>query len=195
MKQPLVGVLALQGAFREHIKTLDALGAPTREIRKLEELADIDALVIPGGESTTIGKLLTEFDMLPAVKEKISNGMPVFGTCAGMILLCDQIQDSNQPRIGLLHANVRRNAFGRQVDSFEADLPIPELGEQPFPAVFIRAPLILSTGDDVQTMATVEQGGQILPIAVRQGNILACSFHPELTPDTRFHNYFLEMCR
>lgn len=195
MKQPLVGVLALQGAFREHIKTLDTLGAPTREIRKLEELADIDALVIPGGESTTIGKLLTEFDMLPAVKEKISNGMPVFGTCAGMILLCDQIQDSNQPRIGLLHANVRRNAFGRQVDSFEADLPIPELGEQPFPAVFIRAPLILSTGDDVQTMATVEQGGQILPVAVRQDNILACSFHPELTPDTRFHNYFLEMCR
>ena len=194
-KNPLVGVLALQGAFREHVAALARLGAATREVRQLRDMAGIDTMVIPGGESTTMGKLLTDLEMLEPLRARISGGMPVYGSCAGLILLCRSIEGSEQPRLGVLDAVVRRNAFGRQVDSFEADLTIPELGAEPLPAVFTRAPVILSTGPEVRVLARVEMDGAERAVAVRQGRILATSFHPELTPDTRFHRYFLDICR
>ena len=193
-KYPLIGVLALQGAFREHVAALTRLGAPTREVRQLKDMEGIGAMVIPGGESTTIGKLLVDLGMLEPLRERIEGGMPVYGSCAGLILLCRHIEGSEQPRLGVLDATVRRNAFGRQVDSFEADLAIPELGPEPLPAVFIRAPVILSTGPAVQVLARVEMDGAERAVAVREGRILATSFHPELTPDTRFHQYFLNLC-
>lgn len=194
-KNPLVGVLALQGAFREHVAALTRLGAATREVRQLRDMDGIDAMVIPGGESTTMGKLLTDLEMLEPLRARISGGMPVYGSCAGLILLCRNIEGSAQPRLGILDATVRRNAFGRQVDSFEAELPIPELGAEPLPAVFIRAPVILATGPEVRVLARVEMDGAERAVAVRQGRVLATSFHPELTPDTRFHRYFLDICR
>ena len=192
----LVGVLALQGAFREHAAAVSRLGADVRELRQRRHLDGIDALILPGGESTVMGKLLTELDMLEPVRERIAAGMPVYGSCAGLILLCETIEDSTQPRIGLLHASVRRNAFGRQVDSFETDLAVKGL-DAPLRAVFIRAPLITAVGPDVDVPARVDmtahggEGERI--VAVRQGNILATSFHPELTPDTRLHAAFLRM--
>ena len=194
-KGPLIGVLALQGAFREHVAALNRLGAATRELRQLKDLEGIDALVIPGGESTTMGKLLVDLEMLAPLRARIEAGMPVYGSCAGLILLCRRIEGSEQPRLGVLDATVRRNAFGRQVDSFEANLEIPELGPEPLPAVFIRAPVILATGPEVRILARVQMDGAERAVAVRQGRILATSFHPELTPDTRFHCYFLEICR
>lgn len=194
-KNPLVGVLALQGAFREHVAALTRLGAATREVRQLRDMAGIDAMVIPGGESTTMGKLLTDLEMLEPLRARIREGMPVYGSCAGLILLCRNIEGSEQPRLGILDATVRRNAFGRQVDSFEADLVIPELGAEPLPAVFIRAPVILATGPEVRVLARVEMDGAERAVAVRQDRVLATSFHPELTPDTRFHRYFLDICR
>ncbi len=194
-KNPLVGVLALQGAFREHVAALTRLGAATREVRQLRDMAGIDAMVIPGGESTTMGKLLTDLEMLEPLRARIREGMPVYGSCAGLILLCRNIEGSEQPRLGILDATVRRNAFGRQVDSFEADLAIPELGAEPLPAVFIRAPVILATGPEVRVLARVEMDGAERAVAVRQDRVLATSFHPELTPDTRFHRYFLDICR
>ncbi len=194
-KNPMVGVLALQGAFREHVAALTRLGAATREVRQLRDMAGIDAMVIPGGESTTMGKLLTDLEMLEPLRARIREGMPVYGSCAGLILLCRNIEGSSQPRLGILDATVRRNAFGRQVDSFEADLAIPELGAEPLPAVFIRAPVILATGPEVRVLARVEMDGAERAVAVRQDRVLATSFHPELTPDTRFHRYFLDICR
>ncbi|MBD5539313.1 MAG: pyridoxal 5'-phosphate synthase glutaminase subunit PdxT [Desulfovibrio sp.] len=194
-KCPLVGVLALQGAFREHVAALGKLGAPTREVRQLRDMDGIGAMVIPGGESTTMGKLLVDLGMLAPLRERIEAGMPVYGSCAGLILLCRHIEGSEQPRLGVLDATVRRNAFGRQVDSFEADLHIPELGPEPLPAVFIRAPVILSTGPEVKVLARVEMDGAERAVAVREGRVLATSFHPELTPDTRFHRYFLDICK
>ncbi len=170
-----------------------ALGCDVSELRQKKHLAGIDAMIIPGGESTAIGKLLVDLDMLDTVREMIREGLPVYGSCAGLILLCKTIIGSEQPRLGLLDAAVRRNAFGRQVDSFECNLPVPVLGDAPFPAVFIRAPLIESAGPEVDVLAEVEMGGQNKPVAVRQGNILATSFHPELTDDMRFHRYFLDM--
>ena len=193
-KYPLIGVLALQGAFREHVAALTRLGAPTREVRQLKDMDGIGAMVIPGGESTTMGKLLVDLGMLEPLRERIEGGMPVYGSCAGLILLCRHIEGSEQPRLGVLDATVRRNAFGRQVDSCEADLAIPERGPEPLPAVFIRAPVILSTGPAVQVLARVEMDGAERAVAVREGRILATSFHPELTPDTRFHQYFLNLC-
>ncbi|MFG6376545.1 MAG: pyridoxal 5'-phosphate synthase glutaminase subunit PdxT [Desulfovibrio sp.] len=188
-----IGLLALQGAFREHGNAMRALGCDVSELRQKKHLAGIDAMIIPGGESTAIGKLLVDLDMLDTVREMIREGLPVYGSCAGLILLCKTIIGSEQPRLGLLDAAVRRNAFGRQVDSFECNLPVPVLGDAPFPAVFIRAPLIESAGPEVDVLAEVEMGGQNKPVAVRQGNILATSFHPELTDDMRFHRYFLDM--
>ena len=188
-----IGLLALQGAFREHGAIMRELGCEVREVRQKKHLAGIDALIIPGGESTTIGKLLTDLDMLEETRAMIAGGLPVYGSCAGLILLCKTIADSEQPRIGLLDATVRRNAFGRQVDSFECPLPVPALGAEPFPAVFIRAPLIEAAGKDVEIMAEVEMGGAMRPVAARQKNILATAFHPELTRDMRFHEYFLKM--
>ena len=193
-KNPLVGVLALQGAFREHVAALKKLGAATREVRQLKDMDGVGAMVIPGGESTTMGKLLVDLGIMEPLRERIEGGMPVYGSCAGLILLCRHIEGSEQPRLGVLDATVRRNAFGRQVDSFEADLAIPELGPEPMPAVFIRAPVILSTGPGVEVLARVEMDGAERAVAVREGRILATSFHPELTPDTRFHPYFLDLC-
>ena len=190
MSELCVGVLALQGAFREHVAAVASLGATAREVRQLKDIEGIDALIIPGGESTTIGKLLNEWNMLEPLRQRILDGMPVYGSCAGLILLCREIEDSDQPRLGVLDATVRRNAFGRQVDSFETDLSIPEIGADPIPAVFIRAPVITGVGAGVTVLAEVK--GQA--VAVRQNNILATSFHPELTPDTRMHSYFLSFC-
>ncbi len=190
MSQLCVGVLALQGAFREHVAAVASLGATAREVRQLKDIAGIDALIIPGGESTTIGKLLNEWNMLEPLRQRILDGMPVYGSCAGLILLCRDIENSDQPRLGVLDATVRRNAFGRQVDSFETNLSIPEIGADPLPAVFIRAPVITGVGAGVKVLAEVD--GQA--VAVRQNNILATSFHPELTPDTRMHSYFLSFC-
>lgn len=192
----LIGVLALQGAFREHARALTSLGADVRELRQLPHLDGIDGLVIPGGESTTIGKLLVDLGMMEPLRQRILGGMPVYGSCAGLILLCKDIEDSEQPRLGVLDATVRRNAFGRQVDSFETSLPVKGLNE-PVQGVFIRAPLITRVGADVVVLARVDMaphggtGEEI--VAVRQGRILATSFHPELTPDTRLHRYFLDM--
>ena len=190
MSQLCVGVLALQGAFREHVAAVTRLGATAREVRQLKDIDGIDALIIPGGESTTMGKLLNEWNMLEPLRQRILDGMPVYGSCAGLILLCRDIENSDQPRLGVLDATVRRNAFGRQVDSFETDLNIPEIGADPIPAVFIRAPVITGVGAGVTVLAEVK--GQA--VAVRQNNILATSFHPELTPDTRMHSYFLSFC-
>ena len=185
-----VGVLALQGAFREHMAALRRVGARAVEIRRRKDIDGFDALIIPGGESTTIGKLLAEWDMLTPLRERIQDGMPVYGSCAGLILLCKTIENSDQPRLGVLNAHVRRNAFGRQVDSFEARLSIPELGATPFHAVFIRAPVITKIGTGVRVLAAI--GDQA--VAVREGNVLATSFHPELTRDMRLHRYFTGMC-
>ena len=190
MSQLCVGVLALQGAFREHVAAVASLGATAREVRQLKDIDGIDALIIPGGESTTMGKLLNEWNMLEPLRQRILDGMPVYGSCAGLILLCRDIENSDQPRLGVLDATVRRNAFGRQVDSFETNLSIPEIGADPLPAVFIRAPVITGVGAGVKVLAEVD--GQA--VAVRQNNILATSFHPELTPDTRMHSYFLSFC-
>ena len=190
MSELCVGVLALQGAFREHVAAVTRLGATAREVRQLKDIDGIDALIIPGGESTTMGKLLNEWNMLEPLRQRILNGMPVYGSCAGLILLCREIENSDQPRLGVLDATVRRNAFGRQVDSFETDLNIPEIGADPIPAVFIRAPVITGVGAGVTVLSEVK--GQA--VAVRQNNILATSFHPELTPDTRMHSYFLSFC-
>ena len=190
MTELCVGVLALHGAFREHVAAVASLGATAREVRQLKDIDGIDALIIPGGESTTMGKLLNEWNMLEPLRQRILDGMPVYGSCAGLILLCREIEDSDQPRLGVLDATVRRNAFGRQVDSFETDLSIPEIGADPIPAVFIRAPVITGVGAGVTVLAEVK--GQA--VAVRQNNILATSFHPELTPDTRMHSYFLSFC-
>jgi 5'-phosphate synthase pdxT subunit len=185
-----VGVLALQGAFREHQKILAACGVETEQIRKPEQLLGISALVIPGGESTTMGKLLVEFNLLEPIQKLGKQGLPIFGTCAGMILLAKKIAGSTQPRLGLMDINVERNAFGRQVDSFEADLDIPVLGEEPFRAVFIRAPYILSVENNVEILTRF--GDKI--IFARQGRFLAAAFHPELTGDLRVHRYFLDNC-
>lgn len=202
-----IGVLALQGAFREHRQSLEACGADVVEIRRPFDETDaeykglgiLDGIVLPGGESTTMGKLLCDWDLMDAIRNCGLNGMPIFGTCAGMILLCKEIEDSrgtllSQPRLGLLDARVRRNAFGRQLDSFETRLDVKTVAPD-VEAVFIRAPLIMRTSPNVDILAEVQakEGKQI--VAVRQGHLLAASFHPELTADLRFHAYFLGMCK
>jgi 5'-phosphate synthase pdxT subunit len=182
-----VGVLALQGAFIEHIKTLRELGVQPVEVRLPEQLDGLDALIIPGGESTTIGKLAVTYKLLEPLR-RFAAAKPVWGTCAGMIMLAKDI-GRDQPLIGVMDIQVNRNAFGRQVDSFETDLTVPELGAEPFRAVFIRAPLVTGVGDGVQVLARLEDEGIV---AVRQGFWMATAFHPELTPDNRFHRYFLQ---
>ncbi|MGI6092926.1 MAG: pyridoxal 5'-phosphate synthase glutaminase subunit PdxT [Veillonellaceae bacterium] len=186
-----IGVLALQGAFREHRRMLERCGALAVEIRKPEELDEIEGLIIPGGESTTIGKLMVEWGLMDKIKTRASQGMAIYGTCAGMILLCKDIVGSNQPRLGLLDGVVQRNAFGRQRESFEADLNVPEFGDEPVKAVFIRAPYIESVGPHVQVMAEVN--GKV--VIARQDNLLVTAFHPELTDDDRIHKYFISMVK
>jgi 5'-phosphate synthase pdxT subunit len=199
---PRIGVLALQGDVREHLRMLESLGARPTGIRRERELAEVDGLVLPGGESTTIVKLAATFDLLEPLRAAIKAGLPVYGSCAGMILLADRIEDGieGQQTIGGLDVVVRRNAFGRQVDSFETGLT-HDFGdpERPFHAVFIRAPWVESTGPDVTVLARVqEQGGAGALgriVAVRQGSLLATSFHPELTGDDRVHRYFVDLVR
>jgi 5'-phosphate synthase pdxT subunit len=195
---PLVGVLALQGDVREHERALAACGAATRRVRSAEELDGIDALVVPGGESTTMSNLALRWGLMEPLRALVRGGLPAYGSCAGMIMLADRIEGGrpDQETIGGLDVTVRRNAFGRQVDSFEADLDMPVLGERPVHAVFIRAPWVESLGPAVEVLGTVAAGpaaGRI--VAVRQGHLLATSFHPELTGDTRVHAYFVEMVR
>ncbi|MFX4262946.1 pyridoxal 5'-phosphate synthase glutaminase subunit PdxT [Pelotomaculum propionicicum] len=185
-----VGVLALQGAFREHENILAACGVEAEQIRKPQQLDKISSLIIPGGESTTIGKLLNEFRLFEPIVKMGREGLPIFGTCAGLIMLAREIEGSTQPRLGLMDIRVERNAFGRQVDSFEAGLDITAIGGQPFRAVFIRAPYIIETGSDVEVLATFREK----IVLARQGRFLAAAFHPELTGDLRIHKYFLEKC-
>jgi len=181
-----VGVLALQGAFIEHEALLRDLGVRAVEVRLPEQLEGLDALIIPGGESTTIGKLAESYHLLEPLRAFAAH-KPVWGTCAGMIMLAKSI-GRDQPLIGVMDIQVNRNAFGRQIDSFETDLVVPELGDVPFHAVFIRAPLVTGVGENVQLLARLDNGGIV---AVRQGHWLATAFHPELTPDNRFHRYFV----
>jgi 5'-phosphate synthase pdxT subunit len=183
-----IGILALQGAFSEHAQMLNPLGVETVEVRLPEHLDGLDGLIIPGGESTTIGKLAIEFGLMEPLRQFAAE-RPTWGTCAGLIFLARDAGRA-QPLLGLMDVTVERNAFGRQVDSFETDLEVPTLGGRPFPAVFIRAPLIEKVGPDVEVLARLADGRVV---AARQGHLLATAFHPELTNDDRFHRLFLEM--
>jgi 5'-phosphate synthase pdxT subunit len=192
-----VGVLALQGDVRQHREMLEASGAGTLAVRRASELDQVDGIVVPGGESTTMAKLARTFEVLDPLRARVRDGLPAFGTCAGMILLADRIEDgiAGQETIGGLDVVVRRNAFGRQVDSFEADLDV-EGFEEPFHALFIRAPWVEKTGAEVAVVARVATGDAVGRIvAVRQGHLLATSFHPEITGDDRFHRLFVEQVR
>lgn len=187
-----IGVLALQGAFLEHRELLQKLKVETIEVRLPLDLEGIDGLIIPGGESTTILKLLRIYDLFNPLKQKIESGFPVMGTCAGMICLAKRVfnsQESFLDPLAVMDIEVKRNAFGRQVDSFEIDLSMPVLGEEPYRAVFIRAPLITGIDPQVQVLARLPDG---VIVAAQQKNLLVSSFHPELTDDPRFHKYFLE---
>jgi 5'-phosphate synthase pdxT subunit len=192
--RPRVGVLALQGDFREHAAVLEYLGADVRLVRRPSELSGVDGLVLPGGESSVIEKLARAFDLFDPLRQAIAEGLPVYGTCAGLILLADRILDgiAGQHGLGGLDVSVRRNAFGSQLDSFETELRIPVLGEPPVHAVFIRAPVVEAAGPDVTPLASLPDGRMV---AVQQGRLLGTSFHPEVTGDTRFHAYFLDTVR
>jgi len=194
---PTIGVLALQGDVREHLRMLTAAGAEALPVRRREELDRIDAMVLPGGESTTMHKLAVAFDLFEPLRARIRDGMPAFGTCAGMIMLADRIEGgiAGQETLGGLDITVRRNAFGRQVDSFEADLEFAAL-ETPFHALLIRAPWVEKVGDEVEVLARIGSGdaaGRI--VAVCQGPVLATSFHPEISGDDRLHRYFASLAR
>ena len=186
-----IGVLASQGAFAEHVSILNQLGVEALPVRLPRELTGLDGLIIPGGESTSIGKLIFIDNLTGEIKRLIKNGLPVFGTCAGMILLANEISDGNEVEpLGVMNIIVRRNAFGRQIESFEIELIIPVLGEKPFPGVFIRAPIIEQSDSGVEILAKLADGTSV---AARQGKLLASAFHPELTDDLRFHQYFLDI--
>ncbi len=184
-----VGVLALQGAFAEHLAMLRRLGVTGREVRLPKDLEGLDALILPGGESTTIGKVAVAYGLVEPIRQLIQAGKPVWGTCAGMILL-SRDAGMDQPLLGCMDVVVDRNAFGRQVDSFEIGLTVPVLGVEPFRSVFIRAPRIRSAGPGVEVLATLPDGKIV---AARQDNMLVTAFHPELTDDDRWHRYFLSM--
>jgi 5'-phosphate synthase pdxT subunit len=185
-----IGVLGLQGDFREHLETLRGLGLAAVDVRKPEQLEQVDALIIPGGESTTIGKLADLYGLTETIRARAGADMPVWGTCAGAIFLAARVSGRPQPLLGLMDITVERNAFGRQVDSFEADITVPKLGGEPFHAVFIRAPRIVSVGKQVDVLARLEDG---TIVAAQQGSLLATAFHPELTGDARFHRYFCDL--
>lgn len=184
-----IGVLALQGAFIEHVKMLRSCGAEAFEVRNTEQLEGVDGLIIPGGESTTIGKLMVEYGFDRAIPELARSGVAIYGTCAGLILLAKEIAGSDQFRLGLMDMEAHRNAFGRQRESFETDLAIPELGSEPFRAVFIRAPYVTRVFGEAKALA--EFHDRI--VMIRQGRFLATAFHPELTGDPRIHQYFLDI--
>lgn len=187
MNAPTIGVLALQGAFAEHALRLREVGATPVEVRRAEQLAGLDGLIIPGGESTTIGKLATTYGLIEPLRE-FARSKPTWGTCAGMIFLAKDIGSDRQPILGLMDITVNRNAFGRQIDSFEQALTIQPIGDPPFRAVFIRAPLVTHAAPGVDVLATLDDGRIV---AVQQGHLLATAFHPELTADHRLHRYFL----
>ncbi|MGE9783631.1 pyridoxal 5'-phosphate synthase glutaminase subunit PdxT [Janibacter sp. G368] len=194
---PLIGVLAVQGDVREHRAALEASGARTIAVRRPEEVTRVDGIVLPGGESTTIDKLTRTFDLRDPLRSRIADGLPVYGSCAGMILLADRLLDGHpqQQTLGGLDITVRRNAFGRQVDSYETDLEVADIAGGPVRAVFIRAPWVEQAGDGVEVLAGVEAKGETRPVVVRQGHLLATSFHPEVTGDHRVHALFVEMVR
>lgn len=185
-----IGVLALQGAVREHIKAVEACGTEAVVIKHKEELANIDGLILPGGESTTMRRLIDKYDFMDALKEFARAGKPMFGTCAGLILLAKRVVGYEKPHIGVMDITVERNSFGRQRESFEADLSIKGVAES-FPAVFIRAPHIVEVGENVDILC--KHDGRI--VTAREGQFLGCSFHPELTEDTRLTAYFIEMVK
>ncbi|TVR68200.1 MAG: pyridoxal 5'-phosphate synthase glutaminase subunit PdxT [Sphaerobacteraceae bacterium] len=191
---PKIGVLALQGAFIEHVHRLREIGAEAVEIRLPEDLDGVEALIIPGGESTTIGRLIDWYELREPITEMASDGKPVWGTCAGMILLATDVDQStraqHQPLLELMDITVKRNAFGTQLDSFEADLEMPAISGEPMPTVFIRAPIVSRTGPDVEVLGTLSDGKII---AVRQNNLVATAFHPELTGDRRLHSWFVNL--
>jgi pyridoxal 5'-phosphate synthase pdxT subunit len=193
--RPAIGVLALQGDVAEHLRALTAAGARAVPVRRPAELDEVAGLVIPGGESTTMWKLATIFDLMEPLRKRLGTGMPAFGSCAGMIMLADRVVDGieGQETFGGIDMTVRRNAFGRQVDSFESDITLTGLGGPEFRAVFIRAPWVEQTGDPVEIIGTESRTGRI--VAVRQGPALATAFHPELTPDLRIHKLFVDMVR
>lgn len=185
-----IGVLALQGAVAEHIRSIERAGAEAIPVKRVEQLGDIDGLIIPGGESTTIGKLMRKYDFMDAIRSFSSQGKPIFGTCAGLIVLAERIQGDEEAHLKLMDITVARNAFGRQRESFETDLKVVGIDE-PVRAVFIRAPLILEVGEGVEVLSTYND--EI--VTARQGHLLAASYHPELTDDYRLHAYFIEMVR
>jgi 5'-phosphate synthase pdxT subunit len=186
------GVLGLQGDFIEHIHTLERMGVDAVDVRRPQQLDEVDALIIPGGESTTIGKLAAQYGIIPKLRERVEQGMPVWGTCAGAIFIATDVPKHPHPIAGLMDMTVERNAFGRQVDSFETDLDVPAIGTEPFHAVFIRAPLIARVGPGVEVLARLDDG---TIVAARQGRLMATSFHPELTRDPRLHEHFLSLAR
>jgi len=185
-----IGVLASQGAFAEHILTLNKLDTEAVPVRLPGELKGVDGLIIPGGESTTISRMMNAYDLMQEIASLARDGMPLFGTCAGMILMAKQISGNRTASLGLMDIRVKRNAFGRQIDSFETELAIPALGKAPFPAVFIRAPIIEKCENGVEVLAKLEDN---TIVAARQDKLLVSAFHPELTDDLRFHKYFLEI--
>jgi len=185
-----IGVLASQGAFAEHIAVLHQLEVEAVPVRLPEELAGLDGLIIPGGESTSIGRLVLDYNLMSEIRDLTKDGLSIFGTCAGMVLLARKNSDSHPEPLGVMDITVRRNAFGRQRESFETELLIPVLGEKPFPGVFIRAPVIEQIDGKVEILARLADGA---PVAARQGKLLASAFHPELTEDLRFHQYFLDI--
>ena len=198
MGDQVIGVLAVQGDVREHLAALAECDVIARPVRRTCEFEELDGLVIPGGESTTMDKLLRAFELAEPLRKRLATGMPAYGSCAGMIMLADRVADaaSGQQTLGGIDMTVRRNAFGRQVDSFEEDLQVTGVDGPPMRAVFIRAPWVEQVGPEVEVLATVEAGpaeGRI--VAVRQGNLLATSFHPEITGDIRVHRLFVEMVR
>ena len=185
-----IGVLALQGDFAEHLKLLETMGVDAKEVRLSDDLRKIQALIIPGGESTTQARLMDLYGLREPLKERVRDGMAVWGTCAGLIMLAQRLEEDRPEPLGLMDLDAQRNGYGRQVDSFEADLPVPVLGAPDFHAVFIRAPKVQRVGDDVTVLASIDGNG---PVAAQQGNMLVTAFHPELTQDTRFHSHFLRM--
>ncbi len=200
-ERPLtIGALALQGDFREHLRAMERLGARTREVRLPRDLDGLDGLIIPGGESTVMGKLMVAYDLVQPIRDLIARGFPVWGTCAGLILLARETDNAlaGQPLLAAMDVRVCRNAFGAQRESFEAEISVPALGDEPYHAVFIRAPIVERAGPGVEVLARIETGlfgapGDI--VAVRQGSLLGTAFHPEVTDDPRFHAYFLDIAR
>ncbi|MYC35065.1 MAG: pyridoxal 5'-phosphate synthase glutaminase subunit PdxT [Chloroflexi bacterium] len=185
-----IGVLAVQGDFAEHCHVLRSIGSDTTEVRLPEHLAGLDGLIIPGGESTTLSRLMSLYNLREPVADMAASGRAVWGTCAGMIMLAAEITEEDPVPLAVMDVGVQRNAFGRQVDSFEQDLAIKGLGSDPYHAIFIRAPVILRVGEEVDVLSSLPDGR---PVAVRQKNLLATAFHPELTADARIHRYFVAM--